>query len=231
MKVHMSMNVARDLAPSFSFDFGFVEEALEAMYQGAKQGVTESISLDGEDESLSTARAPESDPRSSAVNKFGPLNITTKTEGSDKFSLIWHNRMNNASIALHKFSKGSYVVELRVAGGAPDLVNFKAIEHAVAFALLNTDVKGVQDDHALKARRFFYQYICGREPRAKDAITFTKTAWQVSKLRGEEVKFSEGTLEHIGRLMFLLPKERAIIYTYENGKPVRHTVPFNEIWM
>ena len=52
-----------------------------------------------------------------------------------------------------------------------------------------------------------------------------------NKLRGEEVKFSEGTLEHIGRLMFLLPKERAIIYTYENGKPVRHTVPFNEIWM
>jgi hypothetical protein len=29
MKVHMSLNVARDLAPSFSFDFGFVEEALE----------------------------------------------------------------------------------------------------------------------------------------------------------------------------------------------------------
>ena len=46
MKVHMSMNFARDLAPSFSFDFGFVEEALEAMYQVAKQGVTESISLD-----------------------------------------------------------------------------------------------------------------------------------------------------------------------------------------
>ena len=36
MKVHMSMNVARDLAPSISFDFGFVEEALEAMYQGGE---------------------------------------------------------------------------------------------------------------------------------------------------------------------------------------------------
>ncbi len=231
MKVHMSMNVARDLLPSISFDFGFVEDAIEAIYQGAKQGAAESISLDCEDESLSTARAPEPDHRTSVVNKFGPLILTTKTEGADKFSLVWHNRMNNASIALHKFSKGTFVVELRVAGGAPDLVNFKAIEHAVAFSLLNTDVRGVQDDHVLKARRFFYQYICGREPRAKDAITFTKTAWQISKLRGEEVKFSEGASEHMGRLKFLLPKDRAIIYTYENGKPVRHTVPFNEIWM
>lgn len=230
MKVHMSLNVARDLPPSISFDFNF-EEAIEAICQSAKQGATESISLDDEDASLSTAKAPDSDHRSSVVNKFGPLNITTKTEGADKFSLVWHNRMNNSSIALHKFSKSTYVVELRVAGGTPDLVNFKSIEHSVAFALLNTDVRGVQDDHVLKARRFFYQYICGREPRAKDAITFTKTAWQVSKLRGEEVKFSEGTLSHIGRLMFLLPKERAIIYTYEDGKPVRHTVPFNEIWM
>ena len=59
MKVHMSMNVARDLPPSTSFDFGFVEDAIEAIYQSVAQGATESVSLDGEDESLSTARAPE----------------------------------------------------------------------------------------------------------------------------------------------------------------------------
>ena len=31
--------------------------------------------------------------------------------------------------------------------------------------------------------------------------------------------------------VFRLPKDRAIIYTYEDGKQVRHTVPFTEIWM
>lgn len=229
MKVHMSLNVARDLMPSLSHGFNF-EDAIEAIYQGVKDSVSENV-LD-DDKSLSAARAPEPESRSSVHTKFGPINITTKTEGADKFSLIWLNRMNNASIGLHKFSKGAYVVEMTAPGGSPDVVNFRAIEHAVAFALLNTDVRGVQDDHVLKARRFFYQYVSSREPRAKDAMTFTKTAWQVSKLRGEEVQFSEGTLSHVGRLMFLLPRERAIIYTYDGkGKAAKHTVPFNDIWM
>jgi hypothetical protein len=184
----------------------------------------------GEIESASNAQQAS---RSSQHTRFGPITITTRLEGSDMFSIVWTNRMNNSSIGIHKFAKGRYVVELGLASGARvEALNFKAIEHATAFAMLNTDVTRVQDDHALQARKHFLQFLVGREARAKGAVKFTKTAWQISRLRGQDVQFSEGTLDHIGRLMFLLPSEKALITTTDDkGKIVKHTVPFNNIWI
>lgn len=182
---------------------------------------------------LESASNAQQASRSSQHTKFGPITITTRLEGADMFSIVWSNRMNNSSIGIHKFSKGRYVVELGLASGARvEALNFKAIEHATAFALLNTDVTRVQDDHALAARKHFLQFLVAREKRAQGAVKFTKTAWQVSRLRGQDVKFSEGTLDHIGRLMFLLPSEKALITTSDsNGKVVKHTVPFDNIWI
>lgn len=172
--------------------------------------------------------------RSKTVTKFGPVEVTTRLEDNDKFSLIWLNRMNNASIGLHKFARGHYIVELSVAGGVNlDVLNFKAIEHALTFAILNTDVKGVQDEHAASARRAFRQFITDREPRAVNAVKFSKSAWQISKLRGTEVQFTDKGVDLKGRLMFLLPTEKVIIVTQEKGqpKPEKHVVPFDAIWI
>jgi len=183
-------------------------------------------------ESVSYQFAAGQANRSKTVTKYGPVEITTRLEDNDKFSLIWLNRMNNASIGLHKFGRGSYVVELAVAGGVNlDVLNFKAIEHALTFALLNTDVKGVQDEHAASARRAFRQFITEREPRAVNTVKFSKAAWQISKLRGTEVKFTDKGADLTGRLMFLLPTNKAIIVTFENGKPVKHVVEFDAIWI
>jgi hypothetical protein len=90
----------------------------------------------------------------------------------------------------------------------------------------------VQEDHALAARKHFLQFLVSQEGRARDAVKFSKTAWQVNKLRGQDVNFTDGTLDHIGRLMFLLPSERALITTTDDsGKVVKHTVPFANIWI
>lgn len=193
---------------------------------------------DGAVQSVSTSyqfkpRETEGPHRSKTVNKYGPLELTTRLEDTDKYSVIWFNRMNNASIGLHKFSRGSFIVEMSVAGGVSlGVLNFKAIEPALVFSLLNTDVKGVQEEHAALARRQFRQFISDREPRAVGAVKFTKTAWQVNLLRGEEVQFTEGGEDKKGRLMFLMPTNKAIVVTYdERGKPVKHTVPFESLWM
>lgn len=171
--------------------------------------------------------------RTSNSVRFGPVTVTTRLEGTDMFSVIWMNRMNNSSIGIHKFGKGRYVVELGLASGAKiDALNFKAIEHATSFALLNTDVTGVQEEHALGARKHFLQFLVSQEGRARDAVKFTKTAWQVNRLRGKEVQFSEGLLDHVGRLMFLLPSDKALITTTDDsGRVVKHTVPFKDIWI
>lgn len=219
---------------SFSESFGDIfDNMFGEMFESARKlrekREAEACMLDGV-ESVSNAQQAS---RSSQHARFGPITVTTRLEGPDMFSVVWNNRMNNSSIGIHKFSKGRYVVELGLASGARvEALNFKAIEHATAFALLNTDVTRVQDDHALKARKHFLQFLVEREARAQGAVKFTKTAWQVSRLRGQDVKFSEGTLDHIGRLMFLLPSEKALITTTDDGgRVVKHTVPFDNIWI
>lgn len=219
---------------SFSKSFGDIfDNMFGEMFEAARKvrdAREEEACMLGEIESASNAQQAS---RSSQHTRFGPITITTRLEGADMFSIVWTNRMNNSSIGIHKFAKGRYVVELGLASGARvEALNFKAIEHATAFAMLNTDVTRVQDDHALAARKHFLQFLVAREARAQGAVKFTKTAWQISRLRGQDVQFSEGTLDHIGRLMFLLPSEKALITTTDDkGKIVKHTVPFNNIWI
>lgn len=184
-------------------------------------------------DALEVSESSAAPTRTSNSQRYGPVTVTTRLEGTDMFSVVWMNRMNNSSIGIHKFGKGRYVVELGLASGAKiDALNFKAIEHATSFALLNTDVTRVQEEHAMAARKHFLQFLVSQEGRARDAVKFTKTAWQVNRLRGTDVQFSEGLLDHVGRLMFLLPSNKALITTTdEDGKVVKHTVPFKDIWV
>lgn len=229
MNIVLGLNTV--LSTSAQLPFGdTIESMLEDIFNDRYKIAGECVDLGGDELSESNAQQAT---RSSQHARFGPVTVTTRLEGTDMFSVVWTNRMNNSSIGIHKFGKGRYVVELGLASGAKvDALNFKAIEHATAFALLNTDVTRVQDDHALAARKHFFQFIVSQEGRARDSLKFTKTAWQISRLRGQDVQFSEGTIDHIGRLMFLLPSENALITTTdEKGKLVKHTVPFKNIWI
>ena len=233
MKIALGFNTVKpQIENSFAAIFADAAEHFANLLASATPRVEDCIDLDHSYESESESKA--SLTRTSMSAKFGPLTVTTRLEGADMFSVVWNNKMNNSSIGVHKFGKGRYVVELGLASGAKiEALNFKAIEHATAFALLNSDVTGVQEDHALKARKHYLQFLISQEGRARDAVKFTKTAWQVNRLRGKDVKFSEGTLDHIGRLMFLLTSEKAIITTVDadTGRPVKHTVPFSNIWI
>ena len=224
-----SLSFSESFGDIFDNMFGEMFDSARKLREQRENVEADVCMLDGV-ESVSNAQQAS---RSSQHTRFGPITVTTRLEGADMFSVVWNNRMNNSSIGIHKFAKGRYVVELGLASGAKvEALNFKAIEHATAFAMLNTDVTRVQDNHALKARKHFLQFLVEREARAKGAVKFTKTAWQVSRLRGQDVKFREGTLDHIGRLMFLLPSEKALITTTDDkGKIVKHTVPFNNIWI
>ncbi len=225
VKSESSAESERSFADIFGNIFGDTFTASMKKYAGGDREC-----LLGEIGSASNAQIPA---RTSQQVRFGPITVTTRLEGTDMFSVVWSNKMNNSSIGIHKFAKARYVVELGLASGAKvDALNFKAIEHATAFALLNTDVTRVQEDHALAARKHFLQFLVSQEGRARDAVKFSKTAWQVNKLRGQDVNFTDGTLDHIGRLMFLLPSERALITTTDDsGKVVKHTVPFANIWI
>lgn len=225
VKSESSTDSVRAFADIFGDIFGEMFTANMKKYKAP----AEDCLLQDNDASVSSA-APT---RTSNSQRFGPITVTTRLEGTDMFSVVWMNRMNNSSIGIHKFGKGRYVVELGLASGAKiDALNFKAIEHATSFALLNTDVTRVQEDHALDARKHFLQFLVSQEGRAREAVKFTKTAWQVNRLRGTDVHFSEGLLDHVGRLMFLLPSDKALITTTDDsGRVVKHTVPFKDIWI
>ena len=172
--------------------------------------------------------------RASTKVAFGQVHLTYRSEGRDQFSVVWLNRMTMASIALHKFRKGAYVVELSSPAGKLDVLNFKSIEPAASFALLNTDVTRIEDDQARKARGAFIGYISSTEGRARDVLlTCPKGCWELNRLRGTNIKFSDSGQDFVGRLQFIAPGGKKVMITrlQEDGVWARHIVETKDVWV
>lgn len=172
--------------------------------------------------------------RSSTRTTYGQVHLTYRSEGRDQFSVVWLNRMTMASIALHKFRKGAYVVELSSPAGKLDVLNFKSIEPAASFALLNTDVTRIEDEYARKARGAFIGYISSTEGRARDVLlTCPKGCWELNRLRGTDIKFTDEGQDFVGRLQFIAPGGKKVMITRldESGKWARHIVDTRNVWV
>lgn len=172
--------------------------------------------------------------RASTKAAYGQVHLTYRSEGRDQFSVVWLNRMTMASIALHKFRKGAYVVELSSPAGKLDVLNFKSIEPAASFALLNTDVTRIDDDYARKARGAFIGYISSTEGRARDVLlNCPKGCWELNRLRGTDIKFTDGGQDLVGRLQFIAPGGKKVMITRmgDNGEWSRHIVDTRDVWV
>lgn len=189
----------------------------------------------GEDSSgLHASLAATDVDRNFTQQIFNQIVVKFRTEGTEQFSVLWINRMTNNSIALHKFRKGAYVVELGAPSGVLEAINFKSIEPATSFALLNTDVERMDDETAIKARRSFMGYIIAHEPRARDAGKFPKGCWQLNRLRSKDIKFTaEDGSEYTGRLRFIAPGGQKVLVTNidAEGKSQKHLIPTTNVWM
>ena len=172
--------------------------------------------------------------RASTKSAYGQVHLTYRSEGRDQFSVVWLNRMTMASIALHKFRKGAYVVELSSPAGKLDVLNFKSIEPAASFALLNTDVTRIADENARKARGAFVGYISSTEGRARDVLlTCPKGCWELNKLRGTDIKFTDAGQDFVGRLQFIAPGGKKVMITRmdDSGNWARHIVDTRNVWV
>lgn len=178
---------------------------------------------------------PESFRTSNKI-EFNQIEVTTRLE-DNSYSAVWRNRMNNCSIALHKFNPHKFVVELSTPAGHTDAINFKEVTPAAHFMMLNTDVTRMGDEVAAKARRYLVGFIKTREKNHLDLskMAFPKGCWQINKLRGQDVKFTDPQdIDRIGILHFLMPGGKKVLVSVQDTSEKtgwkRMLVDIDKVW-
>ena len=178
---------------------------------------------------------PESFRTSNKI-EFNQIEVITRLE-DNSYSAVWRNRMNNCSIALHKFSPSKFVVELATPAGHVDVINFKQVTPAANFMMLNTDVTRMPDDTALKARRYLVGFLKSRERNHLEMakMAFPKGCWQINKLRGQTVKFTDtdSTDKH-GILHFLMQGCKKVLISTQDPSEKngwkRNLIDIDKVW-
>lgn len=170
-----------------------------------------------------------------AMETFGNIQILHKNSVDDgTFSVTWINRMNNLSIAVHRFERWKHSVEFGSPKGVDYLLNFKHLDQAVQTALLNTDVTRIPEDTAIKARRAFLA-ILSRFDRTIARIAFSETAWKTNRFRNLTVTYDNELGEQLrGVLSLLLPPsgEQCMVIPVEGpDKGQRQVISTARLWI
>jgi hypothetical protein len=167
------------------------------------------------------------------VEEYGNLQVVYRNSIMDgTFSVLFINRMNNQSIAVHKFNKSKYTVEFGGPQGVAHTLSFKTVDIAAQLALLNTDITRIDEEDAVKARRGFVNAMARYESRAK-YIEFPAGAWKLNRFRNKPIAYDGPTGEkETGILNLVLPpRGEKCIVTPDSDKSIRLKLPTDRLWI
>ncbi len=167
------------------------------------------------------------------VESFGNVQILYRNSLEDNtFSVIFVNRMNNQSIAVHKFNNTKYSVEFGSPQGVDYVLTFNNVKVAAQLALLNTDITRIEDETALEARRAFLRAMARYESRAK-YVEFTDNAWKINRFRNKPVIFDNPQGEQVKGILnvVLPPSGEFCIVTPDEDKKHRVKIESKNLWL